>query len=243
MNKDLERQIAEYEAKHQNIKIAYGGDGTVLAYVKKFPKAAIFPFRNYGLCEKHQDRLQKFLDGSENQKDLKQTLCPYLEVDVNGQVDRGIAEIVVKSYDISTALRFDLFINDKLYMKNVIADGMIVSTKYGSTGYFKSLSRCIFNCEGLGIAFIAPSQGISNLVIDRTSKIKMIFKRDGVISFSADKTVYPQFYVKENEAVKIEEFGGNASIFGLEDFHCQACRTKRHSIYEFGEPIQDQYAL
>jgi NAD kinase len=48
-----------------------------------------------------------------------------------------MSEIVIKSYNITQAIRFNLFINDNLYAQNVIADGVIFSTCLGSTGYFK----------------------------------------------------------------------------------------------------------
>ena len=240
----LQQKIAEYEKKTKNIAIAYGGDGTILDVVSQTKgDKAIIPIRNYGLCKKHADYLMSILDGTSDEK-LKLTLCPFIEYDFcNGtSKNRGIAEVVVKNVDPTCALRFNLYVGDKAYMKNVVADGIIMSTAYGSTGYFKSVARCIFNMDAIGIAFIAPTQGINNIVLDSTSRIKVEFIRSADVIVTADK-FKDKLIVKANDFIEVERVPEQVSIFGLDEFHCQECRTLRHSIVEDGVAVQDQYAV
>ena len=240
-NIDYSKAIANYEKQHK-IAIAYGGDGTVLDVVRKTNgKKSIIPIRNYGLCEEHQGMLQKILDGTYD-KDLKLTLCPFIRYDfANGtSSEKGIAEVTVKNIDPTSALRFNLHVNKKCYMKNVIADGVVFSTSYGSTGYFKSVARCIFNIDAIGVAFIAPTQGVNNLILDCAQAIDLEFVRSADIVVTADK-YKDKIHVSPYDRISIERMSEQVSIFGLEEFHCQQCRALRHSSYENGQEIQDMY--
>lgn len=122
------------------------------------------------------------------QKTLKLTRCPFIEWKSKGFSGKGIAEVSIKNCDPTSALRFDLSIDGKTYFRNVISDGIVASTPYGSTGYFKSIARMIFSCDGIGVAFIAPTQGINNLVIDSKSAIEAYVTRSTDVLVSADKT-------------------------------------------------------
>ena len=241
--KSPEELIAQFEVKNKNFAIAYGGDGTVLDVIKKTNgKKAIIPVRNYGLCEEHKNILAEILD-KDSDRVLKQTLCPFLEYTFSNGTskNRGIAEVVVKNVDPTCAVRFNLYVDGKEYMKNVIADGIVMSTAYGSTGYFKSVARCIFNMDAIGIAFIAPTQGINNIILNSTSKIKVEFVRSADVIVTADK-FKDKLFVDANDFIEVERVPEQIAIFGLEEFHCQQCRALRHSAYEAGQEVQDKYA-
>ena len=228
---DIKAKIEAFEKKQKNIAIAYGGDGEILKVIKQTDgKKAIIPFRNYALCDEHVsgNKMKMFVPAVSSAGE-----------NIKG---KGIAEIAIKSADITEALRFNVYVDDKLYLKNVISDGAIVSTVYGATGYFKSIARCIFNGSNIGIAFIAPTQGINNLILDCKSRIRFEFLRNFEIVVSADKT-YQRLNVSSNECIEVSEIPDAVSIFGLSEFHCFKCREKRHSVVENGNVIQDQYAL
>lgn len=161
---DIKSQIALFEKQHPHYAVAYGGDGTVLECVEKNGgKKAVFPFRNYALCSKHSHRLEDFLSGKDGQCSLKQTQCFYMQYSLDTCAkdcktsDRGIAEVVMKSANATEAMRFNVHVNDKLALVNVVADGIVIASRYGSTGYFKSLTRTMFTSDSIGVAFIAPS--------------------------------------------------------------------------------------
>lgn len=240
MNMDLAARIAEFEAKTKNVTISYGGDGTVLDRVREtLGKKAIIPIRDYACCEQHKGMLDEVLDGN-GKSLLALTRCPFIGFSFYDKSDRGISEVVVKNQDPTSALRFNLIVDGEVFMKNVVADGIVASTAYGSTGYFKSISRCIFRSDSLGIAFIAPAQGISNLVLKSSSRVEMEFIRKAEICITADKMRY-NAVAEECSKLEIEEKPDAVSLFGLKEFHCQKCRTLRHSIIEDGVPIQDSY--
>ena len=244
MDADPAERIREFQRKNRQFVIAYGGDGTVLDAVNQTAgKKAIIPVRNYGLCGLHKNYLDGILDGK-LEKQLKLTLCPFLEYSFNAGTfkNRGIAEVTVKNEDPTCAVRFNLHVDNRLYMKNVIADGIVLSTSYGSTGYFKSVARCIFNMDAIGIAFIAPTQGINNLVLNSTSRIKIEFIRPAEVVVTADKSK-DRVKAGKDDCIEVERTPDQVSIFGLDEFHCQECRALRHSIVEAGIAVQDQYTV
>ena len=238
----IEERISEFEKTHAAV-IAYGGDGTVLDAVKKHGmRKAVIPVRNYCLCQKHKDFLDKLLDDTLETK-LKLSLCPFLKWMSKDHMlsGQGIAEVTLKSADSTCAVRFNLYVDSSLYMKNVIADGIVLSTAYGSTGYFKSVARCIFSSDSIGAAFIAPSQGINNVIVDSKSKLTVEILRDADIIMTADKDI-EHFYARKGEIIAVERIPEQASLLGLDEFHCQECRALRHSTIEDGIAVQDKYA-
>ena len=240
----LRARMDEYEKKHKPIAFAYGGDGTVLDVVRATGgRRAVIPVRDYGLCGRHAGYLESILDGTLD-RSLKLTLCPFVEYFLPGAGwrDRGIAEVAVKNVDPTCALRFDFLVDGKPYMKNVVADGIVASTAYGSTGYFKSVARCVFRADALGVAFIAPTQGVNNVVLDGASVVEVEFVRPAEVVVTADKSRRTA-EVRAGDRVRIGRIPDQVSVFGLDEFHCQECRALRHSIVERGVAVQDQYAV
>ena len=240
LEKTLHDRIAEYEAANK-VAIAYGGDGTVLDVVRKTAgRKPIIPIRNYSCCSAHESRLEDLLSGKD-QPPLKLTRCPFIRWEHNGDTDKGISEVTIKNCDPTTALRFDLYVDGQLHLKNVISDGLIASTAYGSTGYFKSISRTTFSCDGIGVAFIAPTQGVNNLITKLTSTITISVLRGTEVFLTADKATQ-RVTLDVGDKIDISMTCDAVSIFGLSEFHCHQCRSLRHSSYEAGQEVQDMYA-
>ena len=180
-------------SESRRFEIAYGGDGTLLKVAAKVGnKKGIIPIRDYARCPLHEDLLEEVCIG--NLKDtssirhgLKYSKHNFLVARANGKkIDKNaISEIVVKSFNPTEALRFSVIVNGKKYMSQCIADGFIFSSSLGSHGYFKSVARTIFvDPNSVGLAFIAPTYGICNLVLRSTDKLKVVFERNSVTTMS-----------------------------------------------------------
>ena len=238
--------IQKFYKIHPHFAIAYGGDGTVLNVIKDNPNKTIIPIRNYGLCEKHKQMYNMLLSDDVNMqhriiKNIDHTTCNYLKWTFANNSQKGISEIVVKNCDPTSAIRFNLSVNGSYIVKNAIADGLIASTTYGSTGYFKSISRCSFNCAGIGLAFIAPMQNLSTGIYSIESQIDIEFVRNASIIITADKST-EQLDVSANDVIHISQMTDNAAeLIGLKDFHCNQCRMLRHAANENGDIIEDLY--
>lgn len=240
---ELKVKIEEFNATSKTIHIAFGGDGTLLTAVHDNPKKVILPVRDYCTCEDHnpKDVIDYLIGLKKLDRDVKLNVFPqiigYYHDDNNIDkimTDSALAEIVIKNKDISTALRFDVYVNGHLYLENVICDGLIATTAFGSHGYFKSVTRTMFY-EGIGLAFIAPTYGICNLVLKTTDVINIRFKRDAVVNLAADKNL-SEIAFNEGNIFTIEGCCNNVMIGRYSEFMCNKCRKLRNST-----TINDQY--
>jgi NAD+ kinase len=207
--------------KNADYIIAYGGDGTLLDAFQKFPEKIIIPIRDYAKCELHKNLKNYFTNNNLEIRDVIK--CKTLSKE-----RYGISEVVIRNDNISQAIRFDLYINDKPYALNCIGDGLIISTVLGSTGYFKNITNMFFT-EGIGIGFLNNAQRMSNLIISKNSKIKIIIQR-GNIELGID---HQSAYLIGQQILEIEI--DNIKTLKLlnykENFMCNDCRNNRHSGY------------
>ena len=208
-------------------------------------KKSIIPVRNYARCSKHAHLLEEICTGNVSSKELKAGLkwskAPFLEArlksfDNDIQPYRGIAEIVLKSYNPTEALRFTVFVNGKAYMQQCIADGIIFASKLGSHGYFKSVTRTLFtDNDSVGLGFIAPTYGICNLVLKATDNIIVKLDRHAIAMISHDKG-YETIELRANEEIELSQSCEGASLLGYDVFCCQDCRNLRNSTI-----VNDKY--
>lgn len=238
--------IRQFEEQHKDIAIAYGGDGTLLSKAAEvWKKKNIIPVRNYSRCSKHEHLLEEICTGNVTSKELKAGLkwskAPFLEArlkssDEDVQPYRGIAEIVLKSYNPTEALCFTVFVNGKAYMQQCIADGVIFASKLGSHGYFKSVTRTLFtDNDSVGLGFIASTYGICNLVLKATDKVIVKLDRYAITVISHDKE-YETVELKAGEEIELSQSCEGVSLFGYDVFCCQDCRNLRNSTL-----VNDKY--
>jgi NAD kinase len=228
----------------KNMVIAYGGDGQLLKVVSQVGnKKGIIPIRNYGRCAKHAKLLEEVVEGTNDRLNLKYSKQPFIDYSLDGeksifknQLVGPIAEIVWKSANPTEAMRFSVLVNGKEYMKQCIADGVICATSLGSHGYFKSVTRTIFNdTESLGLGFIAPTYGLCNLVLKSTDKIDIILERDASTMLSADKC-FKAIDCTKGACLSLSLSIEGVSLYGYDVFCCPECRRLRNSTI-----VNDQY--
>jgi NAD+ kinase len=112
---------------------------------------------------------------------------------------------------INSAVRFKAWLNDSPLDEGVeiLGDGFLLCTPFGSTAYFNKLTRCIF-WEGLGIAWNAANQYTSHLVVPESTVIRMAITRGpAMLAFdSADK-----FYeLDEGDELEARKHAGGATL-------------------------------
>lgn len=237
--------IAKFNASNiaKQFAIAYGGDGELLKVAAEVGnKKGIIPIRNYGQCIEHKCFLEELCTGDIKAKYLKSGLkyckAPYViaELNNNCQIYRGISEIVVKSQDPTEALRFSVIINNKIYMKQCIADGFMFASKLGSHGYFKSVTRTLFTDNNLvGLGFIASTYGICNLVLKSTDDVIVKLERGTNVNIAYDKKFETTFLHAETK-VRLSQSCDGVALYGYDIFCCPECRRLRNSTL-----VNDQY--
>lgn len=144
--------------------ITLGGDGTVLYAARTHADPTILPVRA-GDSEGNRaafdaDQLIDQLDSLENGGGtLKTKQYPTLTAFQDGEELKGefraLNEISLHHSSPVLAATFDVTIRDRgerHHFEGLIGDGMLVATPFGSTGYYRAITRGTFT-EGFGVAF------------------------------------------------------------------------------------------
>lgn len=157
--------------------VCYGGDGTLLAAEMKWPGVPKVPIRNSRrgirmLDRPAKDVLRRLAANKLVRTEFLKLGCTvrYQGTDTNFS---ALNEINVQVGRTSSALRFKLWIDDEPFEKGIelIGDGFLVSTPFGSTAYYRQITRSIF-FTGIGIAFKFIGEMINHLVIHEDSVIR-----------------------------------------------------------------------
>jgi NAD+ kinase len=140
-----------------DIIVSYGGDGTFLTCERNYPSIPKILLRDEGEKTKEIDVTIDELDACLNK--IKRGLYKIVEffkveAIVNNKKLIGLNEVQIRNKLPIEALRFNVRINGKS-IENVVADGIIVATPFGSTGYYSSAGGKKFK-NGLGICLNNP---------------------------------------------------------------------------------------
>ncbi len=226
---ELVRRGAELvDPAKAEIIVSYGGDGSMLGAERSYPGIPKFPIRDSEtapLCPVHtlSRQLDLFFAGK-----LAETKLPKLEGTVNGR-DRlyGVNDIFIHSKIITSALRYRVWIDDKVYAYEIIGDGAGVSTVHGSTAYYRSITHSIFRI-GIGLAFSNSTELVNHLVLPERSVVRIRITRGPAEAVSDNAPDMPIMNTGDECVIRLS--GLTARILGLEMFMCPDCRTLRHRL-------------
>jgi NAD+ kinase len=171
-------------SKNPELVIAFGGDGTLLYAEEKYPdKPKLFIYHS-STCEKCS--IHNFEPIIAKLGKLKTENLFKVEARVKGKRISALNDINIH-YSPPRALRFDVKINGKTVAKNVIGDGVVISTPFGSKAYFYSITGRTFK-KGIGIVFNNPTQKIRPIVAPESAKIEVkILRENGVVAHDTSK--------------------------------------------------------
>ena len=213
--KVLEKEAKKYFqlSKIPSIVIAYGGDGTFLYAEQKYPGIPKLLIKHSKTCQKCETHNYKKIFKLLKDKKYKIIESTKIQAQIKNKKLTGLNEINIH-YKPPRALRFDVFLNNKLIEKEVIGDGLVISTPYGSTAYYKSITRKTFN-KGLGIAFNNPTKSIKQRLISDKSIVKIkILRGPGVISTDCNNNLIS---INDKDTIIIKKSGKKAKLIQLKD--------------------------
>jgi len=169
-----------------DVVVCYGGDGTLLAAELQWPGLPKVPILNSKVghhCLRHHPR--EIITALARQK-LTVNTYNKLECAIHragkstpDRVLTPLNEIVVSKGRVNTALRWQLWVDGTPYENGaeIIGDGLVVCTPFGSTAYFRNITRGIF-VKGIGVAFITVSQQhVNHLVLPSDSVARVLITR------------------------------------------------------------------
>ncbi|MHA1852450.1 MAG: hypothetical protein ACTSUF_02960 [Candidatus Heimdallarchaeaceae archaeon] len=137
--------------------IVYGGDGTILRAENKYPSIPKIPimYRN----STRREKAYKFYTIKDLNRILKKIKSKSYRIKKFRKIEAlyknkkiiALNEIQIRNKDPRTALRFSLEVGNKK-LKNIIGDGIVASTSFGSFAYYRALGNKPFK-KGFKIGF------------------------------------------------------------------------------------------
>jgi NAD kinase len=189
--------------------LAFGGDGTFLFAEEKHPGVPKLFVRHDRTCGKPHN-LAKIVEALKNgEYDVEE--FPKLEAAVGNRRLVGMNDINIH-YVPPCALRFAVKAGGRTLVDNAIGDGLVVATPYGSTGYYRSITRSTFS-HGIGLAFNNCTQPMKSPVVSEDSAIAVgIIRGPGVLAADCNRRT---IRLKDKDIIKIRRAAQPARLIRL----------------------------
>lgn len=184
--------------------VCFGGDGTVLFSEKNFPQIPKLIVKGTNACRKYDYTLFNFQSVLSKIRSGRFRIQRELKLETEFKNDKKIAlnEIQIHNQLPIYAIRFSLSVNEKEF-DNLIGDGAIIATPFGSTGYYRATGGKQFK-KGIGISFNnLHNKKIKSFVVSESSTVKLKVNR-GPASLLADNNEN-FFELKENDVSVIRK--------------------------------------
>jgi NAD+ kinase len=200
VRKVLDREGFELVEENPDFVVCYGGDGTVLFGERKFPEVPKLIIKTSRACRMYDYALKDLSTLLSKIKAGDYRLHAEMKVETEAKGKRlvGLNEIQVHLKLPIYAVRFSLSADGKEY-SDLIGDGVIVATPFGSTGYYEATGGKRFE-KGIGVSFnnlhrhkvesfVVPEDSVINLTVSRGPAWLLADNNEDFIELDAGDTV------------------------------------------------------
>jgi NAD+ kinase len=163
-----------------DVILTYGGDGLLLGSEREWPGVPKLPLRNsrHGRkCEPHQieDALDRLM-----RTDLRRRTFLKLHAEAHGDTLIGLNDVIVHNSLPTSGVRYRVWIDERGFSDEIMGDGVVVATPFGSTAYYRSITRGTFRV-GIGLAFNNSIEQVDHLVLGEDAVIRVQITRGPAI--------------------------------------------------------------
>jgi NAD+ kinase len=206
----LERYGLQEDEENPEVIVTYGGDGTLLGAEREWPgvpKVALRDSRRCRTCSHHSNEeiLEHLARGT-----LKTVRFPKLLARADGHELICLNDIIIRNAKINVGVRLLVKIDGDYYTdRDIVGDGLVISTPFGSSAYFASITHCTFH-TGIGLAFNNNTERINHVIVREDSLLEVRLTRGpGLMSADNDPT---HLALDKDDVVTVRRAGQEATI-------------------------------
>ncbi|RJQ14629.1 hypothetical protein C4553_00980 [Candidatus Parcubacteria bacterium] len=204
-----------------DVIVSFGGDGTFLEAERKYPGVPKLMIRSSRTCQKClSEPIDITLKNLKNKKYKIKELIK-LEAGFGASKLTAFNDVLVHNAWPTQAMRYRLFVNGRLYAEEVIGDGIVVATPFGSGGYYRSITDSTFT-TGIGLAFNNSTRQLDHVVLEEKSVVSVEILR-GPALLGIDN-VRKTITVPVGKKVIIKKSKEKARVFAHPTLLCDECR-------------------
>ncbi|MFT7616400.1 MAG: NAD+ kinase [Planctomycetota bacterium] len=211
--------------ENPDVMITYGGDGTLIGAEIAHPGVPKLPMRDNKSCAKcdlHNDAavFRRLI-----QNELQETRLEKLEATTRGQTILGLNDILLRNGDLRSAVRFQVHVGGEPVTDEMIGDGLVAATPFGSSAYFRSITNTTFRA-GIGIAFSNCTEFPNHMVLLPEDEVRVEIIR-GPALLAADNTPRVLELASGDDIIIRRAAKQEATILGLDALRCPLCQYMR----------------
>lgn len=216
-----------------DVIISYGGDGTLLSSERAYPGIPKLPIRNSLVCKKCADHGEKLLLTSLLKGKLQLKEYQKLQTNINGKELLALNDFVIRNEEQIHAIRFKLLYSGSLPSELLIGDGIVVSTPFGSTGYFKSITGETFT-DGFAVALNnVTEKNIKTIYADQDEYDKadgmdkmgfQLIRGKATLTYDNSEEI---FHISEGTKLSFKLSDQVARIYEPDSLRCPNCQVIR----------------
>ena len=204
-----------------DVIIAYGGDGTFIGAERFFPgvpKVGIRREETTIKCGAHDNAV---VLGRLAADALEETKLMKLHAEFNDTEITAVNDVILRNTDPRAAVRFCVELNGRRVTEELIADGLVVCTPFGSSAYFRSITRTVIR-TGIGVAFNNCTDLLNHLVVGEDEILRVRLAR-GPATLAADNDPVT-FAIDDGQTVDIRQADEPFRVLGVDTLRCAECR-------------------
>ncbi len=203
-----------------DLVLCHGGDGTLLRAARDWPALPKLPARvgaRSRLCPRHElpAILERLRSG-----DLPRDELPQLELRLGSRAYLAVNDVVLRNESPATAVRFRL-LADGRDSGEVTGDGLVFATPFGSTGYYRSITRRRVE-TGLGIAFNNSTEPRAPIVVDGGRPVEVELLRGPAMLVPDNDARW--LLLRDGARFSVKLAPAVTTVLGLDALSCQRCR-------------------
>lgn len=190
-----------------DVVLCLGGDGTFLYAERMFPTVPKLLIRDSNICKKcNVDLLTEVF---QQLKSRKAGIVEHMKLSARiVRKGKTVAErecandVVLRNRHLPEAIRFSVQIDDTIIDGECIGDGIVISTPFGSTAYFYSITRRTFR-KGIGIALNNTTKQVGPIVASPDSTVRIrLLRRDADFASDNDPNI---LHLQQGDIIEIKK--------------------------------------